>query len=142
MTKNSTTGADASGEFQLAARIHAAVVQMQKPSMHSADHMLWLIQLGVSAIIYYAEGGATEAYCSRAVCQSFCPLRISRHSLKTKRWNLQNKQKLIFDQVWIERISVLKLSSRARRDLLTSMAVAGDLDSSEDKAVHRWLPYN
>ena len=29
----------------------------------------------------YAEGGATEAYCSRAVC----PLRISRHSLKTKR---------------------------------------------------------
>ena len=60
---------------------------------------------------------------------SVCPLRISRHSLKTKRWNLQHKQKLIFDQVWIERISVLKLSSRARRDLLTSMAVAGDLDS-------------
>ena len=34
------------------------------------------------------------------------------------------------------------VSSRARRDLLTSMAVAGDLDSSEDKTVHRWLPYN
>ena len=23
---------------------------------------------------YYAEGGATEAYCSRAVCHSVCPL--------------------------------------------------------------------
>ena len=33
------------------------------------------------AVCHYAEGGATEAYCSRAVC----PLRISRHSLKTKR---------------------------------------------------------
>ena len=51
-----------------------------------------------------------------SVCLSVCPPRISRHSLKTKRWNLQHKQKLIFDQVWIERISVLKLSSRARRD--------------------------
>ena len=74
-----------------------------------------------------------------SVCLS---TRISRHSLKTKRWNLQHKQKLIFDQVWIGRISILKLSSWARRDLLTSMAVAGDLDSSEDKTVHRWLPYN
>ena len=78
---------------------------------------------------FYAEGGATEAYCSHAVCHSVCPQRISRHSLKTKRWNLQHKQKLIFDHVWIERISVLNLSSRARRDLLTLMAVAGDLDS-------------
>ena len=48
----------------------------------------------------------------------------------------------IDQQYWIERISMLKLSSRARRDLLTSMAVAGDLDSSEDKSVYSWLPYN
>ena len=40
---------------------------------------------GSRAVCHYAEGGATEAYCSRAVCQSFCLLRISRHSLKTKR---------------------------------------------------------
>ena len=25
------------------------------------------------SIYYYAEGGATEAYCSRAVCQSVIP---------------------------------------------------------------------
>ena len=44
---------------------------------------------------FYAEGGATEAYGSRAVCHyaegrtvvvlSVRPPRISRHSLKTKR---------------------------------------------------------
>ena len=84
------------------------------------------------------RGGAT-AYGSRVVCPSVCPPRISRHSLKTKRWNLQHKQKLTLEQVCIERISILSLRSR---DLLTSesMAVAGDLDSSEDKTVYSWLP--
>ena len=35
----------------------------------------------------YAEGGATEVYCNRAVCPSIClsVTSISRHSLKTKR---------------------------------------------------------
>ena len=50
-------------------------------------------------------------------------------------------QALTFEQVCIERISILNLRSR---DLLTSesMAVAGDLDSSEDKSVYSWPPYN
>ena len=71
------------------------------------------------------RGGAT-AYGSHVVCHSVCPPRISCHSLKTKRCNLQHKQKLTFEQVCIERISILNLCSR---DLLTSesMAVAGDL---------------
>ena len=98
-------------------------------------HAHWVVML---------RGGAT-AYGSRVVCHSVrlsvCPPRISRHSLKTKHWNLQHKQKLTFEQVCIERISILNLCSR---DLLTSelMAVAGDLDSSEDKSVYSWLPYN
>ena len=37
----------------------------------------------VKAGDYYAEGGATEAYCNRAVCLSVTS--ISRRSLKTKR---------------------------------------------------------
>ena len=47
----------------------------------------------------YAEGGATEAYCNRAVCQSVSPsfTSISRRSLKTKR---QNKQNSIFTRIW------------------------------------------
>ena len=34
-------------------------------------------------VLHYAEGGATEAYCNRAVCPSVTS--ISRRSLKTKR---------------------------------------------------------
>ena len=43
------------------------------------------------SVSHYAEGGATEAYCNRAVCQSVCQsvslsfTSISRRSLKTKR---------------------------------------------------------
>ena len=75
------------------------------------------------------------------VVLSVCLPCISRHSLKIKRCNLQHKKKLTFEQFCIERISILNLRSR---DLLTSesMAVAGDLDSSEDKTVYSWLPYN
>ena len=38
-------------------------------------------------VSHYAEGGATEAYCNRAVCPSVCLsfTSISRRSLKTKR---------------------------------------------------------
>ena len=41
----------------------------------------------VLSVSHYAEGGATEAYCNRAVCQSVSLsfTSISRRSLKTKR---------------------------------------------------------
>ena len=74
------------------------------------------------------RGGAT-AYCSRVVCLSVCH-RISRHSLKTKCWNLQHKQ----INIRAERILILNLGSH---DLLTSesmhMAIAGDLTPLKTK---------
>ena len=41
---------------------------------------------GNRVVSHYAEGGATEAYCSDAVCLSVClsVTSISRRSLKTK----------------------------------------------------------
>ena len=49
---------------------------------------LFYLHISLSCLVlnHYAEGGATEAYGSRAVCHSVClSARISRHSLKTKR---------------------------------------------------------
>ena len=50
---------------------------------------------------HYAEGGATEVYCNRAVCQSVSLsfTSISRRSLKTKRQNKQHKQNSIFTRI-------------------------------------------
>ena len=50
-------------------------------------------------------------------------------------------------QVELDNISLLNMRNCIRsfilelwRDLLTSMAVVGDLDFSEDKTTHSWLP--
>ena len=95
------------------------------------------------------RGGAT-AYCNRAVCHSVYLPRISRHSLKTKCWNLQHKQ--IEINIWTGLYwKKFDFKSSFTYDYLRvngctitseSMAVAGDLDSSEDKTVYSWLPYN
>ena len=47
--------------------------------------------------INYAKGRSHGI--RQSCCLSFCLPRIFCHSLKTKRRNLQHKQKLIFDQV-------------------------------------------
>ena len=88
--------------------------------------------------IFMPKGGATEAYCNRAVCQSVSPsfTSISRRSLKTKRQNKQHKQNSIFTRIFCRSL-VLKLRSRVMAsDLLTVIAIAGNLDFSEDKTAH------
>ena len=72
------------------------------------------------------------------LCLSFTS--ISRRSLKTKRWNKQYKLISMFARICIDRTFVQRLVRELWRDLLTLIAVAGDLDFSEDKTAHTWLP--
>ena len=61
---------------------------------------------------------------------------ISHHSLKTKRCNKQYKQISIFARICIEKLSSRSFVCELWHDLLTLIAVAGNLDFSEDKTAH------
>ena len=73
-----------------------------------------------------------------SVCLSFTS--ISRRSLKTKRWNKQHKQVSIFARI----CTVLKIWfwSLVRKSWIYTrfVALAGDLDFSEDKSADIGLP--
>ena len=63
----------------------------------------------VKAGDYYAEGGATEAYCNQCYLGHLSVTSISRRSLKTKRWNKQYKLISMFARICIDRTFVWRL---------------------------------
>ena len=52
-------------------KMHVVVVSLIMPRAEAYGSSF--VCLSVS---HYAEGGATEAYCNRAVCQSVCLLQV------------------------------------------------------------------
>ena len=86
---------------------------------------------------YYASVGGATRHTVVRLCMYVCMYlsvmsvwsvsRISRRSLKTKRWNLQHNLKSIFAWKWIVRILVIRLCSWVIAWLLTSRSPAGDL---------------
>ena len=68
---------------------------------------------GSSFVCHYAEGGATEAYCNRAVCQSVCQ-------------SVSLLKKIGFEASFASH-GVIWIYTRF-------VALAGDLDFSEDKS--------
>ena len=71
-----------------------------------------------------------------------CPSvgKISRRSLNTKRWNKQHRQISTLPRIWIVDFLFCYSVRELWHDLLTLIAVAGDLDFFEDKNVYSWLP--
>ena len=44
--------------------------------INTRNRIMSHLALHSRAVCHYAEGGATEAYCNRAVCQSVCRLQV------------------------------------------------------------------